>query len=441
MRPPADTDFTSRLRSAAVTARVGLWLGICFAIAFVTGLVSHYAQAARPAGAVPDQPVVGLPRHPGPARHRRDGGGAAAAGQALDGLPPAVHAGRRAGCGGWPSRRAERASIAVLVAAAVFQLATGLANSAQWYPWSFSFRGDPLRGGLDRDRRAGRARGREAARDPPGARRRRRRPPRWTVRRPPRPARSRGAGCCAPPGSRPGWPCWPRPAAPCRVLRRVSVLGVRSGDGPGGVPINKSARAAGRHGARPRSPSYRLTVAYAGREVSLSRDDLAAMPQATRSLPIACVEGWSAGRHLDRGPAARPARPRRRAAAGHDVRRGLAAGERPLPRSRSCQSNFADDDRTLLALQLNGEHAGHRPRLPVPADRARPSRRAADQVGPPAGGAGMTARVATGAVGVLLGVYGAWLLLSRQDPGRRSGTPRSGSSRGWCCTTPCSRRW
>ena len=28
----------------------------------------------------------------------------------------------------------------VLVAAAIFQLATGLANSAQWYPWAFSFR-------------------------------------------------------------------------------------------------------------------------------------------------------------------------------------------------------------------------------------------------------------------------------------------------------------
>ncbi len=34
----------------------------------------------------------------------------------------------------------ERGSIAVLVAAAIFQLASGLANAAQWYPWSFSFR-------------------------------------------------------------------------------------------------------------------------------------------------------------------------------------------------------------------------------------------------------------------------------------------------------------
>ena len=34
----------------------------------------------------------------------------------------------------------ERVSIAVLVAAAIFQLATGLANAAQWYPWHFNFR-------------------------------------------------------------------------------------------------------------------------------------------------------------------------------------------------------------------------------------------------------------------------------------------------------------
>ena len=36
---------------------------------------------------------------------------------------------------------AERASIGVLVAAAIFQLASGIANAAQWYPWTtFSFR-------------------------------------------------------------------------------------------------------------------------------------------------------------------------------------------------------------------------------------------------------------------------------------------------------------
>ena len=34
----------------------------------------------------------------------------------------------------------ERVSIAALVASSIFQLFTGLANAAHWYPWSFSFR-------------------------------------------------------------------------------------------------------------------------------------------------------------------------------------------------------------------------------------------------------------------------------------------------------------
>ncbi|MDT4912093.1 MAG: hypothetical protein QOC66_1221, partial [Pseudonocardiales bacterium] len=40
--PPIWPRFTSTLRSTALTARVGRILGICFAICFVTGLLSHY---------------------------------------------------------------------------------------------------------------------------------------------------------------------------------------------------------------------------------------------------------------------------------------------------------------------------------------------------------------------------------------------------------------
>ena len=76
-------------------------------------------------------------------------------------------------------------------------------------------------------------------------------------------------------------------------LRRVSVLGVRSGDGHGGVPINRTAAAAGVEESAS-SPAYRLVVGYAGTTVSLTREDLLAMPQRSEELPIACVEGWSA---------------------------------------------------------------------------------------------------------------------------------------------------
>ncbi|MFG1959228.1 hypothetical protein [Nonomuraea sp. NPDC049028] len=36
--------FTSRLRSEQVSARLGMWLGISFTLAFATGLFSHFTQ-------------------------------------------------------------------------------------------------------------------------------------------------------------------------------------------------------------------------------------------------------------------------------------------------------------------------------------------------------------------------------------------------------------
>ncbi len=95
-RVPDERDFTSWLRSPAVTARVGLWLGICFGVAFVTGLISHWAQTPVTVAAVPDRPELGLPGDPGSARHLRDRRGAAAAGQAVDRLPQARRPGPRA---------------------------------------------------------------------------------------------------------------------------------------------------------------------------------------------------------------------------------------------------------------------------------------------------------------------------------------------------------
>ena len=77
------------------------------------------------------------------------------------------------------------------------------------------------------------------------------------------------------------------------LLRNVSVFGVRSGDGPGGIPINKSAKAAGVTSTAV-SPSYRLTVVNGDRAVQLTRDDLLGLDQREETLPIACVEGWSA---------------------------------------------------------------------------------------------------------------------------------------------------
>jgi DMSO/TMAO reductase YedYZ molybdopterin-dependent catalytic subunit len=135
------------------------------------------------------------------------------------------------------------------------------------------------------------------------------------------------------------------------ALRRVSVFGVRSGAGPGGVPINKSARAAGVTAAA-LSPGYRLTVGYAGRESTWSRSDLEALPQHTVTLPIACVEGWSASGEWT-GIRVRELLDRAGVPRGADVRVESLQAEGPYRVTR-LPGAFADDDRTLLALGLAG---------------------------------------------------------------------------------------
>jgi DMSO/TMAO reductase YedYZ molybdopterin-dependent catalytic subunit len=63
--------------------------------------------------------------------------------------------------------------------------------------------------------------------------------------------------------------------------------------GPQRLPVNRSALAAGVTTSAA-DPAYRLAVVGPGRTVRLSLADLEALPQHTASLPIACVEGWSA---------------------------------------------------------------------------------------------------------------------------------------------------
>ena len=350
MRAPREADFTSRLHSAAVTARVGTWLGACFALAFVTGLISHYAQLPSPPVPFPTSPAWG---------YRVTQGLHVVSGTAavplllvkLWTVYPRLFA--------RPPRRprrlavvmAERVSIGVLVAAAVFQLATGLANAAQWYPWSFSFRSTHYAVGwvatgalvlhvavkLPVIRRAlgadleSTADDRPAATAPGALSRRGLLRTTWLAA---------GVAVLATAGS----------TVP--LLRRVSVLGVRSGDGPGGIPINRSAAAAGVTAAAT-SPAYLLTVVHGDRERTLTREQLAALPQRTESLPIACVEGWSAGGDWT-GVRLRDLLDLVGAPPGRDVHVESLQQDGPYRRT-TLPAGFADDPRTLLALRLAGE--------------------------------------------------------------------------------------
>jgi DMSO/TMAO reductase YedYZ molybdopterin-dependent catalytic subunit len=135
-------------------------------------------------------------------------------------------------------------------------------------------------------------------------------------------------------------------------LRKLSVLAPRSGEGPQGVPVNRSAVAAGVIG-KARSPEYRLTVVHGSTTRAFSIDDLAAMLQATHRLPIACVEGWSAdaewtGVVLADLLAAVGASP------DSDVR--MISLEPPGPYSRTVlPARHSRDSQTLIALKLNGQ--------------------------------------------------------------------------------------
>ncbi|MEP9364709.1 molybdopterin-dependent oxidoreductase [Nocardioides sp. CN2-186] len=347
---PAEEDFSSRLRSASVTARVGLWLGVCFGICFVTGLISHYAQNHSQPIPFPTSPSWG---------YRVTQGLHVITGTAavplllvkLWSVYPKLF--KR------PEKEArklvldvlERGSIAVLVASAIFQLASGLANAAQWYPWSFSFRSTHfamgwiaigallvhiavklpiIRGALGADLEDT-TYDRPSATEPGVLTRRGLLRTTWVAA---------GVAVLATAGS----------TVP--ILRKVSVLGVRSGDGPQDIPINKSAYAAQVTGSAT-AADYRFTVAYGDHEVSMTRDDLLAMPPSTETLPIACVEGWSASGEWT-GVRLRDLLDLVEIPGGSDILVTSLQESGPY-KATILQGNFADDDRTLLALALNGE--------------------------------------------------------------------------------------
>ena len=338
-----------------------------------------------PADPVPDQPVVGLPGHPGTARASpappRSRCCWSSCGRSTPGSSPA----RRATSASWSSTVLERASIAVLVAAAIFQLATGLAERRPVVPVGLLLPDHALRDGLGRDRRAARAHRGQAADHPRRAPRRRRRHASTTAPTRHRARRARpAAACCARPGWRPGSPCWPPRQHRCRCCARSRSSGCDSGDGPQGIPINKSAAAAG-------------VTAAATRRATGSRSRTAtAGPADPRDLRR---DGAA-----HRGPADR-------------LRRGLERQRRPGPASgcATCSTWSAPragrdvlvvslqergpfrDDRAAGQLRRRRPHPARARRSTAsrsrsttatpPADRAEPSRGAADQVGHPAGGA------------------------------------------------------
>lgn len=334
------------LRGTAVTARVGVALGLAIAVCFLTGLISHFIQHPQPWFWWPTRPVW---------LYRITQGLHVATGIAA--IPLLIVKLWSV----WPKlferpliggilRQIERLSILVLMASILFQLSTGLLNIAQWYAFEFFFttahyamsyvavgavivhigvKLPVIRRALSEpieDVAHGGAVGPSQG------------PSRRTVLRGTWVAVALAtlvtAGQTVP------------------LLRRVSVLAPRTGEGPQGVPINRSALAAG-VGRAARSPDYRLTVSNGDRTQVFTLADLRAMRQATCRLPIACVEGWSADAEWT-GVVLADLVATVGASADSDVR--MISLEPPGPYSRTVlPARHTRDEKTLIALKINGE--------------------------------------------------------------------------------------
>ncbi|MEI2811663.1 MAG: molybdopterin-dependent oxidoreductase [Nocardioides sp.] len=354
LRIPEEAQFTSRVRDPRLTSRVGVLLGLSLGTCFVTGLISHWAQLPLPKVPFPTSPSWG---------YRVSQGVHVASGTAavplllvkLWSVYPRLFRRPARGLSGAAVTVAERLSVALLVSAAIFELATGLANVAHWYPWPFSFRRTHyavawlLIGALLIHVaihlpviRSSLAKG---IAEPEG---------------------SDGQDLVEPGAAEAGVSrrsllrATQTAAAVAVVatvgqtvpqLRELSVLAPRSGRGPGGVPINKTAVAAGVIGLAD-APDYRLEVSVDGRVESFSLADLRAMKQRSDSLPIACVEGWSAVGRWGGVPLATLLASVGATREDHVTVHSLQP--RGPFRTTTLPANFAWDPRTLLALDLAG---------------------------------------------------------------------------------------
>ncbi|SMD14369.1 molybdopterin-dependent oxidoreductase [Kibdelosporangium aridum] len=320
--------FRSAAHNEKATARIGLWLGIAFLVCFVTGLISHAIQHPPSWFFWPSRPVNFYRITQG--LHVISGVAAIPLLLAklwsvypklferplVKSLPHAL----------------ERGSILVLSGAAFFELVTGIFNVAQNYVFTFYFPAahyavawvavgsilvhiavklPVVRRALQRD-------------TSPDLSRRAFLRTTWLAS---------GVAVVATAG------------VTVPFLRNVSTLAWRSAKGPQGVPVNRTAAAAG----VTKDPSWTLEVA--GKRFTL--DQLSAMPQTTADLPIACVEGWSQSASWTGVPVADVLK-----AAG--VQPGAAVQvhsmeQNGLYRTSTLPGEHTKDPLTLLALRCNGE--------------------------------------------------------------------------------------
>lgn len=339
--------FRSKLHDERVAAWLGMALGVTFTICFATGLLSHLIQhppsffqwPARPAGL-----------------YRVTQGLHVTTGLASIPLLLAKLWAVYPHLWTWPPIRdfahlVERISLVPLVAGSLFLLFTGLANISLWYPWRFFFpaghysaawitmgalivhvvaKWAVFRAGIARENTS---------------------PNRVTLER--RRFLSLIGGVA-------GLVVATTVGQTVGPLRRVALLAPRRPDvGPQGFPVNKTAAEA-RVIEAALSATYRLVVdGNVMTPLSLTLDEVHALPRRTATLPIACVEGWSVSKTWT-GVAVRDLLDL--AGASQDAE---AVVESLQPRGLFKRSDLsrlhAADRDTLLAFEVDGEelHLDH----------------------------------------------------------------------------------
>ncbi len=343
--PLKEGAFTSRLHSERVAAWLGLWLGITFTVCMLTGLWSHVVQNPASWFTVPASP--GWLYRVSQGLHVLTGLAAVPLLLAkLFTVYPQLFS--------WPPAKdlrhgIERGSLLLLVGGSVFQLVTGIMNIFHWYSFGFFFTtvhywsAWTVIGAMTvhigcKISLARRGLSRQSLIDDP---------------EPPGHGLSR-RGFLTATGVASGAVVIATAGQSVSPLGAISVLAPRKpGDGPQRLPVNKTAAA-----ARIDDSAWSLTLVGATTRV-LTMEDLLALPQTTVDLPITCVEGWSAGATWT-GVRLRDVL----ALVGADGRRPVRVSSLEAEgryRASVVTSSHNRDDRTLLALQLNGEvlHTDH----------------------------------------------------------------------------------
>ena len=295
--------FSSPLRSTALTARLGAVLGLLFGVCFLTGLLSGYQYRPWQWLPSPAAPVWG---------YRVTQGVHVLTGIAsiplllvkLWSVYPNLF--RRS-----VTHALERGSIAVLVATALLQVFTGFFNALNWYPWPWSFvsvhralayvvigslllhiavKLPDIRYGLTTKLVDGDVLTENPWSENPAAYSNNE----DTHQPAPSPAAISRRGLLVATGAGIGLLAATTLGQTVTPLEPIGLLAIRQPTtGPQGVPVNKTAEAAG-VGRLAMAPSWHLDV-EGPRPLRLSLAEIEAMATEEADFPISCVEGWSVG--------------------------------------------------------------------------------------------------------------------------------------------------